>query len=129
MAQEEGPGPLTVRALLTQDHEWLLALPSMFVHPDLDARLPLGAHRQPCVVGGRTFAAAWAFPGAGGGQPAAICTSWPTAGSSGVPTPLTLAAVKILSSEKWIRCTTKRQRHIVQQEGYSQYFIITRNGI
>ena len=55
-----------------------------------------------------------------------ICTSWPRAGSSGVPTPLTLAAVKIISSEKWIHCTTKRQR---QQEEYSQYFVITRNGI
>lgn len=27
MAQEEGPGPLAVGALLTQDHQWLLALP------------------------------------------------------------------------------------------------------
>ena len=33
MAQEEGPGPLAVRALLTQDHRWLLALPSQSSHP------------------------------------------------------------------------------------------------
>ena len=53
----------------------------------------------------------------------------PRPAGSCVPTPLTLAAVKIISSEKWMHCTTKLQRHIVQQEGYSQYFIITGNGI